>query len=314
MDREWFLRFRLDDPDREKHIAEEAHWIIDDACEENSGLSCEEKKEWLNIGYVPKGFDLGMDEELFLKIFKAHQSAWANDTDLTKLTRILTYNKTRLRNITKIVCFGLGSLQAIYNNPRYEKAKAEVWRVSCQYATALQLAKLFKEFNGGKEVQVFAQDPTLTLMEINAFPKIGINVVNPHLHQGFALVDQNTFVFSICIDFKAKMEHIIMATSQPAAMIFNPDFRPLGLSKPMQMLKEEYTHVPCTAFKGQWTWHEGHRIEAPLGPKAKLFILKPGNALRPSQTRKRKFQESNTDAREVEGPPEKRVNTNAGGD
>ncbi|KAI0449035.1 hypothetical protein F5B21DRAFT_495634 [Xylaria acuta] len=271
--REYLLSLNLDDPLRKHLIAHEVNLIVERPLGDEYGLSWWEQSEWLNIGFQGRqgtGFD--MNEEPYLKGFAAYQSTWARDGDLAELPRVLKQYQTHLNSINKVVCFGLGSPHAAWEVVASAEGfeHADVWRSSCQYATALELAKLFKEFNGCKEIHVFAQDPELTLMEINAFPKVGITVVNPYLHEGFGLIDSNTFVFSISLDFAAKLEDIILATSQPAGMVSSPEgqFRRLR-----NAILNEYTEVPCNAFRDQSVIYKRIEYVAPLA-RGRLFILK----------------------------------------
>ncbi|KAK5625702.1 hypothetical protein RRF57_001418 [Xylaria bambusicola] len=269
--REYFMSLKLDDPERKNLIAEEADFIL--------------QNELWTIGIAEKVGPEFFCEEPFLTIFRAYRATWAGHNDLTELMRVLRQHKAGLSTINKIVCFSLGSPQSVSVNFKY--AKSTVWRYFCQYTTALELAKLFREFNGGKEAQVFAQDPNITPVEINAFPKVGITIVNSRLHKGFGLIDPNTFVFSIT-HRTSNLKEIIMATSQPAGMIFTPNYRHSTINKALQEVCEEYNEVHCDALTSRWATFEGQQIYHPLGWDAKLFLLKKN--MTPS--RKRKLAES----------------------
>ncbi|KAH8158080.1 hypothetical protein CIB48_g10164 [Xylaria polymorpha] len=269
--RDYILSLEPDDPERKQLIVHQANMIVEQPLRREFGLSRREESEWLNVGYKdPDGTGLDMNEEAFLESFMAFQSAWANDEDLDNLLYVLREHRTYLSNINKIVCFGLGSPQARsgVNVEDEPTEKFEAWCSACQYATALELANLFKEFNGGTQVQVFAQDPKLTLMEINAFPKLGITIVNPYLHEGFTLIDSNTFVFSVALNHEAKLKEIIMATSQPAGIVSSPNRDDRASRKAM---RKEYAQVHCDGL-GEWfVTYAGIENAVPLAG-AKLFI------------------------------------------
>ncbi|KAI1748273.1 hypothetical protein F4782DRAFT_551192 [Xylaria castorea] len=158
--REHLLSLKLDDPERKRLIRRKANSIRGGPIGHEHGMYWKGKSRWLNIGFEGElGRGFSMDEVQFLENFAAHQQ-----------------HEIRLRNINKIVCFGLGSPQVCLDPCAGDEPYGAMmaWRSYCQYATALELAKLFKEFNG----MVFTpNDESKTLSEslLNEFIEVPCN-------------------------------------------------------------------------------------------------------------------------------------------
>ncbi|EMR71966.1 hypothetical protein UCREL1_982 [Eutypa lata UCREL1] len=177
----------------------------------------------------------------------------------------------RLPNVDKIVCFGLGS------------------------PAALDLAKGISILTHRKDIEVYAQDPYMTLKDINVLTRAGIKVVNPFLQEGYTLVDENTFVLSVYLNYTANIEAMTLECTRPA-MIMWTDMKSQFLvehsarTAALSTLDREYDRVeginalkiPDTQYKvdssfvtSDWLDYAFVTPDHPVLAETSLYIPKP---------------------------------------
>jgi hypothetical protein len=134
-------------------------------------------------------------------VYQSSRKAWLSSQTFLSL-------KTKLDviifpiEITKIVCFGLGSLVRSWANT--------------QHAAVESLIGYFKE-KTGHDVCCYAQDPGYSDIDEEFLKRtIGIDIIEDP--KGFLEVDENTFVISISPDVPVKQ--IVSDLQRPAAMLW----------------------------------------------------------------------------------------------
>ncbi|RYP08584.1 hypothetical protein DL764_001819 [Monosporascus ibericus] len=146
-------------------------------------------------------------------------------------------------NVNKIVCFGLGS----FATGGYKTVDV---RSAGRYAAAMIIGQVVAELAGRDWIPIYAQDADLNKTDISVLRRVGIQAVNPYLHEGYTLVDRGTFVMSVDVADGARLEQMVLDCSTPAA-IFMTNFRPDGLRRVADaprvaaygILAEEYTKI-----------------------------------------------------------------------
>ncbi|KAI1260252.1 hypothetical protein F5Y18DRAFT_441931 [Xylariaceae sp. FL1019] len=246
-----------DNPKRNEYIIQKAKDMVKDRVHDS--LLCEDcRQNWLNIGFQTPSCD-----------------------DLTSFIAAVREHKESLKTSDKIVCIGSGSTVGVWDTSSSGCEKAEQYRVCSQYGTALSIAELIREVNG-KDAKIIASDPAMTITEIECFPKVDIQVVNPYKHEAYGMIDSNTFVLSICAEREMKVEEMIISTSRPAAMLWDPYLERTRAVAWCFYLG--YSRVQCEAFKKRHIVIEDQKTLAPLGPGTELFIKWPPTPL-PTMTK-----------------------------
>ncbi|KAI0198785.1 hypothetical protein F4808DRAFT_462367 [Astrocystis sublimbata] len=233
------LALPLNDPEREKAIRKKANSIIWEEGGEDDWLlgtlyrlTKKQQLDWMTTGYKETRVEFKRNQETKTKYdaqFADDHNSWVAHQDFLTLKSLMWEHQAYFRNVTKIVCFGLGSPHVYFVkntkvDEEYKRARSCEFSSHAQYATARELGSLIKHVNGNRTVKIYAQDPQLTYMEIKHFPdQYGIEVVNPYRHKGYCLVDQYTLVISFDIAPTACHESVLMAVSRPVAMICTPE-------------------------------------------------------------------------------------------
>ena len=151
--------------------------------------------------------------------FMSQQNRWLKISTHMSLKHIFeTVNLPT--NITKVVCFGLGSIDRIrwIGSERMEAEEEERGSTHAllQHCAALSL-KTWAEGRCGKEVQCLVQDPVYNDLDKVFLPSIGITIVEDP--KGFLEVDENTLVFSVGPNVPVR--EIIAEIAQPAVMVWD---------------------------------------------------------------------------------------------
>jgi len=151
--------------------------------------------------------------------FLSHQSRWLKSNTHVLLKHIFETVNIPI-NITKVVCFGLGSIDRIrwICNERMtaEDEDRGSTRALVQHCAALSL-KTWAEGLCGKRVQCLAQDPVYNDLDKVFLPSVGISIVTDP--KGFLEVDENTLVYSVGPNVPVR--EIIAEIAQPAVMVWD---------------------------------------------------------------------------------------------
>jgi hypothetical protein len=127
-------------------------------------------------------------------------------------------------NVTKLVCFGLGSLDGSHDFCILEEtAKCDglpLRAAMTQHAAALTMAKVFGEQIGTGPLHVVAQDPAYSPAARRLLTNEGFEVIDGIGCLGFTFVDENSIVFSVHPDVPVKQ--IVADLARPAGMVWDP--------------------------------------------------------------------------------------------
>jgi hypothetical protein len=138
--------------------------------------------------------------------FASHEATWKKSKACKNLEQqLMTVSSP---NISRIVGFGLGSLQWLG-----DRAGA---RSHTQIAALKTMAGILKK-SSPHEIQCYVQDPMYCNVSKEFLQSIGIVVLDDP--KGFLEVDENTLVFSVCPNVPVKQ--IVADLQWPAAMIWD---------------------------------------------------------------------------------------------
>ncbi|RYP63947.1 hypothetical protein DL769_006825 [Monosporascus sp. CRB-8-3] len=201
---------------------------------------------WLETGDPLKQPHAGTDEgahEQFLRWGEEFNNE-ADGRELSDVfTRLHEDGKLPCRQIGKIVCFGLGSFAM-------GGYKTVDMRSAGRYAAAMIIGQVVAGLAGRDILPIYAQDPDLNRTDIAVLRRVGIQVVNPYLHEGYVLVDRGALVMSIDVADGARLEQMVLECSAPAAILMT-NFRHDGLRRIADVprvaaygiLAKEYTKI-----------------------------------------------------------------------
>lgn len=149
-------------------------------------------------------------------VFRTHQQAWRQGPQCESLAAVLGSAEMAVP-ITKVICFGLGRLDA-WEKTSLRELEASVARSATQHAAALTMAKVLARRAGQSDALLcYAQDPIYTDVEKSLLASVGISVINDP--KGFLAVDANTLVFSVTPDVPVRQ--IVADVQWPAAMVWD---------------------------------------------------------------------------------------------
>ncbi|RYP89582.1 hypothetical protein DL770_004303 [Monosporascus sp. CRB-9-2] len=209
-------------------------------------LTPDQMLKWLETGNPHEQPHAGTDEaahEQFLRWGEEFHSE-EDARELRDLfTRLHGDGKLPCRQIDKIVCFGLGS----FATGGYKTVDV---RSAGRYAAAIIIGQLVAGLTGRDWIPIYAQDPDLNKTDISVLRHVGIQAVNPYLHEGYVLVDRGAFVMSVDVADGARLEQMVLECSAPAAILMT-NFRPDGLRRVADaprvaaygILAKEYTKI-----------------------------------------------------------------------
>ncbi|VUC23782.1 unnamed protein product [Clonostachys rosea] len=145
---------------------------------------------------------------------------WLNSSLCRELSNILGSTVSISNAVTKIVCFGLGSLATSIENPtRMADDGLPVHGPGTQHAAALTLATVLGERFGKEPLHVMVQDPAYSEADKKILEEVGIEVIGGFGSLGFTHVDEETIVFSCHPNIPVRQ--IVADIAKPAAMIWN---------------------------------------------------------------------------------------------
>lgn len=128
------------------------------------------------------------------------------------------------RNVTKLVCFGLGSLDGSHDFCILDEVAdfdgLPLRAAMTQHAAAFTFAKVLGEQVGTGPLRIIAQDPAYSPNARKLLADEGVEVVGGIGCLGFTLVDDDSIVFSVHPDVPVKQ--IIADMARPAGMIWDP--------------------------------------------------------------------------------------------
>ncbi|KAK0109552.1 hypothetical protein ONS95_002238 [Cadophora gregata] len=162
------------------------------------------------------------EEELDL-IFEDKMLAWNGSASYNLLSSYIdTHIKTR--TVAKIVCFGLGDM---FRRPpdwmrKDDASKAEITRGKDRrifhHLIALTLAEICRN-HGSEAVQLITQDPDYSNETVKFLERKGFTIFGKFGAEGFAVIDQDSIVFSPFAE--APVKQIIADLARPALIITN---------------------------------------------------------------------------------------------
>jgi hypothetical protein len=161
-------------------------------------------------------------------VFEEHKRAWNNSMSCKLLTSQLERVSAIKKEVTKIVCFGLGDMcrkppEWLRRQPNLEEHELEASFVRpsmVQHSIALTMAEICHD-STGDEIQLLAQDPDYTEEAIEILKRNGFSTIGQFGAGGFAEVDDNSIVFSVFV--KAPLKQIIADTAR-LFLIISTDF------------------------------------------------------------------------------------------
>ncbi|KAH1719303.1 hypothetical protein KXX35_006201 [Aspergillus fumigatus] len=142
--------------------------------------------------------------------FDNQREVWQTSEACDALQKQLT-TLSLSRPITKIVCFGLGTLGRLNT-----RSAARSHTQHAAVGTMVQALKA-RQDNGTEEIRCFAQDPAYDEVDIALLRSIDITPLDDP--KGFLAVDESTLVF--CVSPNVPVKQIIADVQWPAAMIWN---------------------------------------------------------------------------------------------
>ncbi len=229
---------------RKEIITDRANYLVKhDASTVPQGYPVE---NWVKVGF--QGCQTHGSEDRAYAIFQALQSTWRQSPHRKELKKLVVQlaRHGRVPNVEKIVCFGNGSPGGLQlddnivfggdsdggddvngdaetdktnNSSAYSDDMAN--RSCMQYPAALDLASLISKLTHSRKIHVYAQEPFLTLKDINTLTRASVRVVNPFTHEGYTLIDQDTFVFAINLNYGGHIEAMSLECARPALILWS---------------------------------------------------------------------------------------------
>lgn len=175
-----------------------------------------EARKPFTIGHGSAVQPSGWPLEDLLEAFQVLQAEWSQSDACKSL--VATLESAQLSTpIYKIVCFGLGRLDAWQQTTR-EELHESIKRSATQYAAALTMADvLSKRAEIARKLSCYAQDPVHTGVEKQLLASLGFTVLADP--KGFLEVDSNTLVFSAIPNVPVRQ--ILVDVQWPAAMVWD---------------------------------------------------------------------------------------------
>lgn len=179
------------------------------------GFMVEARKPF-TIGHGSAAPPSGWALEDLQAAFQVLQAEWAQSDTCKSLVAILESAQLSTP-IYKIVCFGLGRLDAWQKTTR-EELHESIKRSATQYAAALTMEEvLFKRAEIGQRLSCYTQDPVHTGVEKQLLTSLGFTVLADP--KGFLEVDSNILVFSVTPNVPVRQ--ILVDVQWPAAMVWD---------------------------------------------------------------------------------------------
>ncbi|CAI6096278.1 unnamed protein product [Clonostachys chloroleuca] len=145
---------------------------------------------------------------------------WLNSSLCKELSEIIGSTVDKSRAVTRIVCFGLGSLARSIEDPiRMADDGLPIHGPGTQHAAALTLSTILGERLGREPLPVMVQDPAYSEADKKILEEVGIEVIGGFGSLGFTHVDEETIVFSCHPNIPVRQ--IVADIAKPAAMIWN---------------------------------------------------------------------------------------------
>ena len=170
--------------------------------------------------------------ELLFETSRKRWNASVTCEAFTSQFRALLSGDANVKKVTKIVCFGLGSMTLkpldwwrIQNDsmPKDEQKSENsvVEAALIQHAIALTMVDVVRSCAEarGTGVKLLTQDPGYSNKTKDILQKMGFEVIGEYGAGGFAELDENSVVFSAFT--KAPVKQIIADLARPAAIICN---------------------------------------------------------------------------------------------
>ncbi|KAI9162974.1 hypothetical protein HJFPF1_04569 [Paramyrothecium foliicola] len=147
---------------------------------------------------------------------------WLCSPTCQKLKEIFS-KAAKFPKATKIVCFGLGSLEFPVDGRGLQRRATSdglpLRAAMTQHASALTLAKVLGERQNCPPLRVVAQDPAYTTVGKQILRDEGFEVVEGYGSLAFTFVDEESVVISCHPNIPVKQ--IVADIARPAAMVWN---------------------------------------------------------------------------------------------
>ncbi|KAH7148216.1 hypothetical protein EDB81DRAFT_457776 [Dactylonectria macrodidyma] len=161
----------------------------------------------------------------YLELKSAWDEAW-NNWSQSSVCHELTDVFRRCNHMpkaTKIVCFGLGSLEGFPGSTDLH-IPADCDGLPCrsamtQHAAALSIAAVVGEMLGTAPLSVIAQEPVYSPVAKRLLTELGIEVVEGYGSLAFTQVDDDAIVVACAPDIPVKQ--VVADIARPAAMVWN---------------------------------------------------------------------------------------------
>ncbi|KAI0004714.1 hypothetical protein F4779DRAFT_599555 [Xylariaceae sp. FL0662B] len=152
--------------------------------------------------------------------FTKHEEEWRAGYMCTVIEDLLRKAPVS-RNINKIMCFGLGTLDGERRRNTVEgtgNPEADAARARVQHAAALTIRRVLREKTGNNKIQLKTQDPGYSRASKMVLEKFEFQIVPGRGGHGFTEVDENTVVFTI--DAEVPVKELVAEKKKPAMMIW----------------------------------------------------------------------------------------------
>ncbi|RYP72612.1 hypothetical protein DL771_004107 [Monosporascus sp. 5C6A] len=248
-DRQFCLSRGADDLTRRDIIQQRGNAIVQFPRQQSHDqipLSPDQILKWLETGDPHRLPHAGTDDAAHEQFLRWGE-VFSNEAEAQELrdlfTRLHEDDKLPCRQIDKIVCFGLGS----FAMGGYKTVHV---RFAARYAAAMIIGQMIAYLTGRDGIPIYAQDPNFNRTDIAVLRRVGIQAVNPYLHEGYVLADRGALVMSVDAADRARFEQMVLECSAPAAILMT-DFRHDGLLHLVDgprvtaygILAKEYTKV-----------------------------------------------------------------------
>ncbi|KAI1174781.1 hypothetical protein F4777DRAFT_579674 [Nemania sp. FL0916] len=193
--------------------------------------SCTYLLDWINL--TARNYEGPIENVQAL--FKSSQQKWEASESCEAFTsqfRKILSGDGNSRKVTKVVCFGLGDMNAKlpdwwmeqnHSRPEHERTSemSEIEGPLIHHAIAMTMAEIVrscaKTEDGGSAVRLLTQDPAYSDETKDLVRQIGFEVVGEHGAGGFAELDDESVVFSPFA--AAPVRQIIADLARPVAII-----------------------------------------------------------------------------------------------
>ena len=256
--RPYMLSDRITEERRRSVITERANYLVEyDRALFPLGFP---EEEWPLRGW--QGRQYPWDPQRLYEKFEGWARHWRDSDDRQELVTVFSRLalEGRLPNIERIVTFGNGPPGGFgpgfgyipqpgeHPDERYGDDIMANERSCLQFAAARDLARLISTLTHGREIDIWVQEPYLTRTDIQVLEWFGVRTANPFTQEGYTLINRDTFVMGIFVNFDGQLEAMTLECGRPGLIMWTDNTNQKAREHParaaaLEILAKEYDAV-----------------------------------------------------------------------